>query len=165
MAEQLRLDERLGQGCAVDGDEGTRPPARVVDGASDQLLARAALAGEEHGRLRGGDSRCLFQHRAKSRSVTDDAFEWGRARLLGPRRAAIDDSQAVPAVGIHLLSHGCPGTSVGVAGAIVQDRDARSAKISSIARQRTMITTAPARNSRHHLLPMVPLPHHFRRIR
>src|SRR5207247_10486244 len=42
--EELRLDERLGQRRAVDGDEGTLgTPARIVDGASDQFLRRGAV--------------------------------------------------------------------------------------------------------------------------
>jgi len=72
--------------------------------------------------------------------------------------AAIDNRQLAPAVGIHLLSHECSGTSVRVTGSRVRDRDVRFATISSIARQRTMITAALARKSRHHLLPMLTLP-------
>jgi len=78
----------------------------------------------------------------------------GTPRLL----AAIDNRQLAPAVGIHLLSHECSGTSVRVTGSRVRDRDVRFATISSIARQRTMITAALARKSRHHLLPMLTLP-------
>ena len=49
VAEELGLDERLRQGRAVDGHERTvRPRAPVVDGVGQHLLARAALAREEH---------------------------------------------------------------------------------------------------------------------
>ena len=49
VAEQLALDDRFGQRAAVDGHE--RPvgaQARAMDGARHQLLARAALALDEH---------------------------------------------------------------------------------------------------------------------
>ena len=52
VAEQLGLHEGLGQRGAVDGDEGAAlPRARVVDEASEHLLARARLALDEHGGL------------------------------------------------------------------------------------------------------------------
>src|ERR1044071_5473566 len=45
VAEEFRLDERLGDGGAVDGDEGAVAPRRkMMDGAREQLLARARLA-------------------------------------------------------------------------------------------------------------------------
>ena len=49
MPEELALEQRLAQGVAVDRHE--RPvlaQAVVVDGAGDQLLARAAFAGDQH---------------------------------------------------------------------------------------------------------------------
>ena len=49
VAEQLALEQRLGHGRAVDGDERARAPASgVVQRARHQLLAGAALAGDEH---------------------------------------------------------------------------------------------------------------------
>src|SRR5215470_9343644 len=76
MAEKFRLDEGLRQRCAVDGHEralGT--PTRIVDGASDELLSRAALTRQEHGRFLRGDERCLNQRLSKNGSVPDDAVE------------------------------------------------------------------------------------------
>ncbi len=58
MAEQLGLEQRLGQGRAVHRHEravGAR--ARVVDGPGDQLLARARLALDEHGGVQPGHAR------------------------------------------------------------------------------------------------------------
>ena len=50
VAEQLALEQRLGQRAAVDLDErAVRALAEPVDRARDQLLAGAALAGDEHG--------------------------------------------------------------------------------------------------------------------
>jgi hypothetical protein len=56
VAEQLRFDQRLGDRRHVDGHE--RLPAALaprVDRPRHQLLAGAALAGDQHGRGRRGD--------------------------------------------------------------------------------------------------------------
>src|SRR2546426_2234024 len=61
VAEQLRLEQRLGPGPTVHRDERAATPRRApVDGAGDELLARAALALDEHG---GGAVRHLFDER------------------------------------------------------------------------------------------------------
>src|SRR5258705_6882246 len=74
--EELRLDERLGHGRAVDGDEGTLgTPARIVDGASDQFLARAAFPREQHGGLCRSDARRLIDRLPEGRSLSDDPIE------------------------------------------------------------------------------------------
>src|SRR5262249_35761723 len=53
VAEDLALEERLGDRRAVDGHEGPRAPRRaLVDGPRGELLAGAALAQEEHGSRR-----------------------------------------------------------------------------------------------------------------
>src|SRR5712692_11158065 len=58
VAEQLRFDQRVGNGRHVDGDEGlVAPRAAPMDGPGDQLLAGAALAGDEHGCRGLGDLR------------------------------------------------------------------------------------------------------------
>jgi hypothetical protein len=50
--EQLALEQRLGDGAAVHRDERTRRARRlVVHEPGDALLARAALTGDEHGRV------------------------------------------------------------------------------------------------------------------
>ena len=57
VAEQLALDQPVGDRGAVDGDEGTlaaRP--QIVDGPRDQLLAGAALAPDQHRDLRHRDA-------------------------------------------------------------------------------------------------------------
>ena len=52
VAEQLALDQVLGNRAAVDGDEAlVAARAAGVDGARDDLLAGAALAGDQHGRV------------------------------------------------------------------------------------------------------------------
>jgi hypothetical protein len=54
VTEQLALDQRFRDRRAVDGDEGAVAPVRqVVRGARHELLARAALAVDEHRRGAG----------------------------------------------------------------------------------------------------------------
>ena len=54
--EQLALEQVLGEGGAVDGDEGLlRPVARQVEGPRDEGLARARLSLEEHGEIGAAD--------------------------------------------------------------------------------------------------------------
>src|SRR5262245_41144583 len=49
VAEELALHQRLGDGRAVDGDERPLAPIRhLMNGPSDQLLARPRLAGEQY---------------------------------------------------------------------------------------------------------------------
>ncbi len=56
MPEELALEQRLGQGSAVDGHERTRTSRTLaVKCARDELFARAALARDEHAHLRAPD--------------------------------------------------------------------------------------------------------------
>src|SRR5439155_23976196 len=58
--EQLALENPLGERGAVDREIRTvGAAAALVQRAGDQLLARAAFAGDEDRRLRGGDLRDL----------------------------------------------------------------------------------------------------------
>jgi hypothetical protein len=52
VTEQLRLDQGFRDGGRVDGHEGLLPAGpQAVNGTGDQLLARAALARDEHRRV------------------------------------------------------------------------------------------------------------------
>ena len=63
VAEQLGGDELARDGAGVHGDERARAPAAAhVDGARHQLLARARLAGDEHGRVGLGRQLDLLEH-------------------------------------------------------------------------------------------------------
>ena len=54
--EQLRLEQRLDHGRAIDRDERPAPsPAQLVNLARDELLARAALAFDQDGEVSRGD--------------------------------------------------------------------------------------------------------------
>ena len=77
MAEELALDQVLGQGAAVDRDERAAGAiALVVEAARDQLLAGAGLAQDHDGGVGGGDrvdqaadllhGRCLADQKRSS---------------------------------------------------------------------------------------------------
>ena len=74
VAEELALEEVRRDRAAVDADEGLlRARARVVDGVGDHLLARPALARDEHGDvgvLHPIDERVELAHR---RARADEA--------------------------------------------------------------------------------------------
>ena len=73
MAEELGLQQRLGEGGAVDRDEGLAPPrAAVVQRARHQLLAGAALAGDQHGRVALGDGLDPVGQAQHRRAASDD---------------------------------------------------------------------------------------------
>jgi hypothetical protein len=87
VAEELALEDRLGKGRAVDGDEGLgRARALGVDGARDELLARAALADDEH---RGGRRRDLrdrlvdAEHRGALPTMARPREHFARVERLG----------------------------------------------------------------------------------
>ncbi len=64
MAEQFRFQEVLGDGGAVDADEGLLGPARaLVDVAGHHFLADAAFAGDQDRGVRGGDLVGQGHHR------------------------------------------------------------------------------------------------------
>src|SRR5206468_2589873 len=73
VTEQLALEQRLGHGGTVDRDERRVLAARaLVDLARDDLLAGAALAGDQHRRIGGRDlidQRVRLLHR---RRCTDE---------------------------------------------------------------------------------------------
>src|ERR1043166_7634302 len=74
VAEQLALEQRLGQRGAVDGDERLAAARReIVDPLRDELLARARLALDQD---RGRDGRHLLdldQHFLNGRRLAQDA--------------------------------------------------------------------------------------------
>ena len=73
VAEQLRLEQRLGQPGAVDGDEGPRRADAVgVYRARHQLLAGAALAGDQHLGFGAGGPSDLEAQLDDRRAVADE---------------------------------------------------------------------------------------------
>ena len=66
VAEQLALQEPRGDGGAVELDERAALAwAQVVQGAGDELLARAGLAADEDGGIGRGDSLDLLEERRR----------------------------------------------------------------------------------------------------
>jgi hypothetical protein len=87
---ELALDEFRGDGGAVEGDEELVAPwAQPVEGAGDQLLARARLSRDEHGAARAGDLLDQGEDRAHRRRVADDVLEAGPVGLLA-QEAVLD---------------------------------------------------------------------------
>ena len=87
VAEDLALEQRLGNRGAVDGDERERRArAQLVDGLRDELLARPRLAPDEHRRRR---RRRLLDHaieRSNPGAVADDAAEAALLAQLAPQQ-------------------------------------------------------------------------------
>jgi hypothetical protein len=96
VAEQLGLDERVGDRRHVDRDERLRPPlAPRVERARDQLLAGPALARDEH-RRRGvgdlGDGLVDLHHLPMAADQTLEPRAGRRVRgLARQRRAQVED--------------------------------------------------------------------------
>jgi hypothetical protein len=83
VAEQLGLDERLGNRAAVDGHERTVGARRsLVDGARAELLAGAAFAADEHRRARCGDLADGAKELAHHFARADHLFVVGADRGL-----------------------------------------------------------------------------------
>ena len=103
VAEQLALEQRLGQRGAVQLHEralGAR--AALVDRGRDQLLAGAALAGDQHAGARRRDLRDGLEHLLHRRGVADDVRE---AVLLGQPLAQLARLRAQPALLQLALDH------------------------------------------------------------
>ena len=89
VAEHLRFDQVARDGGAVDGHErAAGPPARRVDRRRRQLLAGAALAGDEHARLgrrHPRDERADLLHRGALAHQRRAPAQLGLQRaVLGP---------------------------------------------------------------------------------
>ena len=83
VAEELALEQVLGDRGAVDDDEGlVARGAEIVDRARDELLAGAALAGDQHGRARRRDALDGAEHAAHHLALADQAPEPRLARHL-----------------------------------------------------------------------------------
>jgi len=82
MAEQLGLEDRLGQRRAVGRDEaGVDPGAVLVNVAGEQLLAGPALAEQQHGRRRVRGLLGDLEGRAHDLRVADDRLGRDRGEL------------------------------------------------------------------------------------
>ena len=93
VAEELRLEQRLGDRAAVDRHERPRrAPAVRVDRPRDELLAGAALADDEHGRRRRRRVRDLLVDRQHAGRAADEAGRRHVERAAGGARARRSES-------------------------------------------------------------------------
>jgi hypothetical protein len=81
VAEELAVDERVGQRGAAHGDEGT-PLAALVDGAGQKLLAGAALAADQDRHVGSRDLLDLGEQPPHHRGAADHRRGVARAELL-----------------------------------------------------------------------------------
>ena len=73
VAEQLRLDQRLGEDRAADRHERLVPPrAGLVDEVGDHLLPGAGLARHQHAAVAVGDHAHEIEHRPHAGTASDD---------------------------------------------------------------------------------------------
>ena len=89
VAEQLALEQLLGQRRAGDVDERTvRAVAVEVNGLGGEVLAGSGFAGEQHGGgAAGGDAREQRLHLLHRRRRADDGVEAGFLPLAAAQRA------------------------------------------------------------------------------
>ena len=83
VAEQLRLDERLGEDRAAHGHERPVPPrARVVNQVGDELLAGSGFPRDEHAAVTVGNDAYEVEHRAHAGASADhDRVDGERASI------------------------------------------------------------------------------------
>jgi len=87
VAEELRLEKRLGNGAAVERDEPLHAPRTVVvDGACDNFFAGAGLSGHENRAVGGRDGLEQLEQLCHRPTLADDA---GEAITLFELRAKI----------------------------------------------------------------------------
>src|SRR6185436_7786492 len=97
VAEQLGLDQAVGQRGAADFDERLlRAQRAVVDGVGDQLLAGARLAADQHGRAGAGDLRDLLEDLPQRPAAAHQVGEAvPLAQLLAQVRVLVDQPPLV----------------------------------------------------------------------
>jgi hypothetical protein len=124
--EQLGLEQRLREGGAVDGDEGAgAPAAAVVQRVRHQLLAGAALAGDQHGRLALRDGVDAVEQAQHGRAAPDDVAARLALRQLGPRPLELALQGQLRGDAIHLQDdlRDVEGLGDVVVGAFLERRD------------------------------------------
>ena len=90
VAEELALEQVLGDGAAVDRQEDrVAPVAEVVDGARHDLLADAALAGDQHRARHRRDALDQRHHLAHRRRLADQVLEVPLALDLAAQELAL----------------------------------------------------------------------------
>jgi hypothetical protein len=123
VAEQLALEQVVGDRAAVDRDERPGGAAALVQRPRHQLLAGAGLAADQHGLLGRRHPRDRRAHAAHRRAVADqrgDLAVAGLDRLLAHHHQRVADRHDV-AVGQHLVDHARAVDPGAVAALLVDD--------------------------------------------
>jgi hypothetical protein len=110
VAEELALEQRVGQGGAVDLDEGLAGARRLfVEGLGDALLAGAGLAENEDRGLRGRGAADDLKHRLELGRLADDvgqpealADAFAQGRRLAHEAALLEDLVEDDDDGVHV---------------------------------------------------------------
>ena len=105
VAEQLALQQGVGQGAAVDRHEGAVfSGGEGVDGPRHQLLAGATLSGDEDGGAGGGDGAHHVEERDHGRGDADDLLQAvAAAQLLLEPQVLLAELLALQGVADHDL--------------------------------------------------------------
>src|SRR5580693_8531101 len=83
VAEELGRHQRRGSNSAIHpGENRPRSTRPLVNRASDQLLSRATLTGDQNGGIARSNSHHLRGHAANRAGRTDDLLEHGRRQNL-----------------------------------------------------------------------------------
>jgi hypothetical protein len=83
VTEQLRFDQRRGNGAAVDRDEGLlAPAAQLVNRFGNELFARAAFAGDQDADCSGCDADDALEDVAHRRAGAEELAESEGVRSL-----------------------------------------------------------------------------------
>ena len=89
-AEQLRLQELIGQPACIDLHEWPALAARVgLHDLREALFARAIGPGDQHGRLRGRDLGGQGDHLVHGRAGVDQPAQVVTVRQVGPRAVGL----------------------------------------------------------------------------
>ena len=76
MTEKFTLQQTAGNGSAVEFDQRSLPPAAaIVNGACNELFARACLSHQQHVRISCSHRFDQLQHLPQSCTLTDDFFK------------------------------------------------------------------------------------------
>src|SRR5256714_260527 len=113
VSEQLALEQRRGQGRAVELDERSgRTRAPVVERAGEQLFTGAGLTRDQDGGVTvWHDSRRALERRFERRAFAHDVAEGAANRADEQQKAAGGRHRTPSAVGVTRTSTACPARS------------------------------------------------------
>ena len=144
VAEQLALDQRLGQGRAVQADERlARARRERVDRSRDQFLADARLARDEHRQVARRDDRDLVQQTLVHGRAAPDHLAGLRAPLASRYASARSCSSSPCARALDALDHARPSPRRG-SGMLRSDADVDAVEARRVERVERQQAPRPA---------------------